>query len=223
MDGTGELFSPVIPALEAAYQVSVARYPKDLPLGYPELEQYARSACPQSQPYFLLGESFSGPLAIQIAASNPAGLRGLILCASFAANPRPMLSPLSVFAPLLPLRSAPSALLSAALLGSFATSHLCNSLVSAVRSVSMQVLQSRLRSIAAINVVPELATVQVPVLYLRPTHDRLVPQSALDQICRANSAVQVATIAGPHCLLQANPTAAAASINTFISGVRNAL
>ncbi|MGQ0798894.1 MAG: serine aminopeptidase domain-containing protein [Pseudomarimonas sp.] len=42
---------------------------------------------PRSEPYFLLGESFGGPLAIALAARQPRGLLGLVLCASFARYP----------------------------------------------------------------------------------------------------------------------------------------
>ena len=60
-------------------------------MGYDELEVLVRAALPTGQRYFLLGESFSGPLAIRIAANPPAGLAGVILCGTFAKNPLPWL------------------------------------------------------------------------------------------------------------------------------------
>ena len=84
MDGTGELFEPLAQAMERRDAIDVVRYPGTEPLGYDELERLVRAQLPAGQPFVLLGESFSGPLAISIAASPPPGLRGLILCCSFA-------------------------------------------------------------------------------------------------------------------------------------------
>src|SRR5579863_3225723 len=87
MDGTGELFAPLLRALGTSVETSVVRYPPDEPLGYAELLPRVRAELPQSGPFVLLGESFSGPLAIMLAGEAPAGLRGVMLSASFATNP----------------------------------------------------------------------------------------------------------------------------------------
>jgi thioesterase domain-containing protein len=71
MDGTGELFAPFLAALGPDQAVVVVRYPTDRELGYAELEQVARAALPVDQPFILLGESFSGPVAIcRLAAAE---------------------------------------------------------------------------------------------------------------------------------------------------------
>jgi pimeloyl-ACP methyl ester carboxylesterase len=80
MDGTGELFGPFIDALGGEFDVQVVRYPAGHCGGYEGLEEIARAAIPLDQPYILLGESFSGPVAISIAASSPGKLRGLVFC-----------------------------------------------------------------------------------------------------------------------------------------------
>lgn len=219
MDGTGDLFAPLLPYVEPNVGVAVVRYPTKVALNYAELEPLARAACPDDQPFVLVGESFSGPLAIQIAARPPAGLQGVILCATFATNPHPTLSPLQGLARFLPLQRAPAALLSTALLGTFATRELRQRLTNAVRSVDNHVLQRRLQMISQCDVRPELATVKVPILYLKASHDRLVPASAAKQIQTSNPSVQVASIQGPHCLLQANPESCAAKILEFVTQI----
>src|SRR5260221_8527089 len=93
MDGTGELFAPLLRALGSSMESAVVRYPADAPLGYAELLPRVRAELPSSEPFVLLGESFSGPLALMLAAEAPAGLRGVILCASFASNPIHWLPP----------------------------------------------------------------------------------------------------------------------------------
>ena len=96
LDGTGLLFADFAASFGPEVKVIVASYPTDTPLGYSELESVARTFLPQDQPFFLLAESFSGPIGIAIAASSPPGLLGLVLCCSFARNPVPMLAPLGL-------------------------------------------------------------------------------------------------------------------------------
>jgi pimeloyl-ACP methyl ester carboxylesterase len=95
MDGTGVLFADFVASLPPEFKPLVVAYPNDPKLGYPELEVLARAALPRDQRFILLGESFSGPVAISIAASNPPGLLGLILCCTFARSPHPLLAQLS--------------------------------------------------------------------------------------------------------------------------------
>jgi pimeloyl-[acyl-carrier protein] methyl ester esterase len=91
LDGTGKLFSEFVNSLGSSVDSRIVAYPKDQPLGYDELEALVMAAIPRNQPFVLLGESFSGPLAIRIAARAPAGLAAVILSASFAKNPFPWL------------------------------------------------------------------------------------------------------------------------------------
>src|SRR5690349_144022 len=91
MDGTDTLRSEFIAALRPTIEASVVSYPADRAFGYIELEAIAHSKLPTDGPYVLLGESFSGPIAISIAAKHPPGLIGLVLCCSFASTPRPIL------------------------------------------------------------------------------------------------------------------------------------
>ena len=87
MDGTGELFGPFLNALRNRFNAQVIRYPTDLALGYQELSTFVRNALPVDEPYVFLAESFSGPIAIAIAAEAPPSSRGSILCCTFARNP----------------------------------------------------------------------------------------------------------------------------------------
>ena len=75
MDGTNKLREAFVAALGPTIEPTVVTYPTDRPLGYPELESLVRSTLPADRPYVLLGESFSGPIAISIADSCPPALR----------------------------------------------------------------------------------------------------------------------------------------------------
>ena len=66
MDGTGDLFAAFLSAPGCDLDVKVVSYPTDVALGYADLEAFARAALPTDRPFVILGESFSGPIAISI-------------------------------------------------------------------------------------------------------------------------------------------------------------
>ena len=98
LDGTGKLFDPLISNLPDWIQPIVVSYPMDKPYGYDELKTIVSSAYPINKDFVILGESFSGPLAVMSAGEKPKGLKGIILCSSFVKKPfRLIPSWLSVF------------------------------------------------------------------------------------------------------------------------------
>ena len=66
LDGTGLLFEPLLRALPKEIEATVIRYPGDQRLSYDELLEFLRDQLPRDTPFILLGESFSGPLAIRL-------------------------------------------------------------------------------------------------------------------------------------------------------------
>lgn len=220
MDGTASLFAPFVAALGGRYRVNHVVYPGDQALGYAELETLARKALPTRGRYVLLGESFSGPIAVAIAASQPRGLVGLVLCATFVRNPYPVFGPLAPLfgslAGFMPLKAAPAFAMRHLLLGHFATQHLITSLRRALSQVSASVLQARVRAVMTVDVSAQLAAVQVPVLYLQARHDRVVPRNAAAAVAKAMPSVQMVQLDAPHLLLQAVPDAAAQAVHAFL-------
>ncbi|MDM0097102.1 alpha/beta hydrolase [Variovorax sp. J22G73] len=219
MDGTGDLFAPLTAALGPGAAVDVVRYSGTQPQSYAELEPLVRAQLPREEPFVLLGESFSGPLAISIAAAPPPGLRGLILCCSFARSPSPglallrggllelMMKLLHLDAMRPPMRHM--------LLGRFATPQLAGMLQGSLRQVSGAVMARRMHEVQRVNVVDKLAQVRVPSMYLQALQDRIVPAQAALVIQRALAGLQVVRFEGPHGLLQAAPAATAQAIDHF--------
>lgn len=89
MDGTGLLFAEFTTALSDAIKPFVIAHLLQQALDYAQLESYVRERLPVDERLMLLGESFSPPKAIAIAANPPHNLVTAILCCSFAKNPRP--------------------------------------------------------------------------------------------------------------------------------------
>lgn len=223
MDGTGNLFEPFTSALGQEFDIQVVHYPTIDALGYAQLEEHVRRLLPINGHFVILGESFSGPIAVSIAASRPAGLVGIILCSTFVRNPRPFFGPLRHLVNVLPVKLVPIAILNTVLLGSFSNSQLRSALTAAMAQFTSEALRARLRAVLSVDVSAKLKAVEVPLLYLLATHDQVVPISALEQIQEVLPATQVAPIEAPHFLLQAAPTAAASAVGKFLRSLQNAL
>jgi pimeloyl-[acyl-carrier protein] methyl ester esterase len=220
MDGTGALFAPLIAALKGEFAVRVVSYPVDGARGYAELDAIAQRFLPMDEPYVILGESFSGPIAVSLAARATPNLTALVLCCTFVHNPRPALSMMRGLLGVLPVSIAPVTALSHLLLGKFSTNELRQCLANSLRQVSPAALRARLAAVLSVDVSEKLAKVQVPILYLRAKHDRLVPSSASALIANVNPKTQVVEIDAPHFLLQTVPIEAAKIIIQFVKDVK---
>jgi pimeloyl-ACP methyl ester carboxylesterase len=221
MDGTGELFADFVKALPLEFETEIVRYPTDFSHSYPELMTFVRSAVPASEPFVLMTESYSTPLAIQFAATNPPYLKGLILCAGFASSPvrgwlRFLCSFLSLFLFRLKIPGFAAKLF---LIGPNAAPSLLVAVQAAISSVHPKVLTARLRSVLNCDVRAELGRVTVPILYIQASRDRLVHASSMEEIQRIKSQIVVATIAGPHLILQREPQQAAEVVTRFVQGL----
>jgi pimeloyl-ACP methyl ester carboxylesterase len=219
MDGTGELFAPFLAALGPEVAVRIVRYPTAKALGYAELAAIVEAALPQAEPYVLIAESFAGPIAIALAASHAARLRGLVLCCSFARNPRPAFSALGFLVPALALAPRPLGPIGWLLLGRFATAPLRAALGKALRQVPGAVLTARLRAVLAVDASAAFAAVKVPILYLRAARDRLVPAAASQHLLRLKPEMRLVEFDAPHFLLQAVPAEAVRIVRAFVDEV----
>jgi pimeloyl-ACP methyl ester carboxylesterase len=216
VDGTAKLRAEFVAALGPGIEPRIVSYPADRSLEYAELMALARAALPQDRPYVLLGESFSGPIAITIAAASPPQLVGLVLCGTFARNPHPVLGSLRWLLPLLPLGLVPMRLIGFFMLGRFASPRLLEAMRSTLAEVSMATVKARTATALGVDVRPALSNIRVPVLYLHGSEDRLVPRRCADVIASAVAQTRIVDVKAPHFLLQAAPVAAAAAVRTFI-------
>lgn len=216
LDGTATMHTEFVEAVRPSFErVSVIAYPTNKILGYEELEVLVRASLPKDSPFVLLGESFSGPIALSIAADPPCNLVGLVLSTTFARSPVPLLSAFASFVRFAPVRSIPMFLLSWLLLGRWTTPQLQTALRGALESVDPNVLRARAVAALRVDVSSSLGKISVPVLYLRATRDRLLSRRALTRMASGVSHTLVIDIPGPHLLLQASPEACAEAVNSF--------
>jgi len=214
MDGTGKMFADFVAALDA--RCVVVAYPLDQPLGYAELEALVRALLPRDEDYILLGESFSGPLALTLAAQHLPRLRAVVLVSTFARLPYPRLPPLiQRLISAGPFWRMPSVLTARTILGRYCTPRLFEQLKQTRASVAPQVWKARIRAVLGIDCTPLLQRVDVPVLCLRGNEDRLIFSSATKHLEQHLPAMQLVTCEGPHWLLQAKPAECAAALRVF--------
>jgi pimeloyl-[acyl-carrier protein] methyl ester esterase len=221
MDGTGALFEPFIEAMTdpAGIALHTLAYPAHEPLGYAALTEHAFATLPRTGPLLILGESFSGPIAVALAARCAARVRGVILCCSFVRNPRPRgawLMPLVRWAPLPPL---PASLAARALFGRHSTARLRALLAQAMAGVAPDVLRSRLIAVAGVDASAALAALRVPLLYLRAREDRIVPASALALVQQLRPDTRTVAFDAAHALLQVCPEDCAEAVKAFVREV----
>lgn len=216
MDGTGTLFEPFIAVLGNEFNIRVVTYPVSGAQGYTELEAVAQTFLPLEEPYVILGESFSGPIAVSLASVAGVNLKALILCCTFVRNPRPATSILRGLVGILPVAFAPVNVLSHLLLGRFSTSALRKTLAESLRQVSPTALRARLKAVLGVDVSKKLSSVSAPILYLRASQDRLVPASASALVSSLRPNTQVVELNAPHFLLQAVPAEAAKVVRVFV-------
>lgn len=218
LDGTEIFFQPLLRALPESVRPVVVQYPATGDNRYEQLLTIIRQVTAGLPEYYVLGWSFSGPLALMLAAAEPDRVRGVILCATFVRSPRWWLRwagfalagpamwcwragrrlPLWLFRPASdPLRAAK---------------------MQTWQRISAGVLARRLRMLARVDAQPELRGCRVPILYLASSHDAIVPPRNLQLILAEQPSVQIATIQGGHLALYTNPQPAAHTIVTFLAG-----
>jgi pimeloyl-ACP methyl ester carboxylesterase len=216
MDGTGRLFEPLIRHLPPELEPVVVAYPGEKPYGYAELLPLVEAAIPDDGDFVVLGESFSGPLALILAAQHPPRLRGVILCASFAVSPLPAsVRWLRRILRHILVHLVPFSLVRHALLGRFDSPALSQTFEQVIFSVQPAVMAARAQAILAVDVRQELQACHVPILYIRATEDNLISRRSLEQVRQIQPQVIEATVVGPHLVLQAAPEAAATVISEF--------
>ncbi len=216
LDGTGKLLTDFVSAIATFADVRLVSYPRDEPMGYGALEKLARAALPEDRPCVLLGESFSGPLAMRIAADGPRGLAGVILCSTFAKNPYPWLRWAHPLVARLPIKSLPRWLRAPLLWGSAKPGRAPARADRASAGVSAPVLQHRIAAVLTVDESLALARIALPILVLRARSDRLVPRAAAQWIVRIARHAQLIAVDGPHLLLQTRPRECAAHVMRFL-------
>lgn len=223
MDGTGRLFRDYVDQLsqsEPTLNVHIIDYPSDQVLGYSDLRNLIKGRLPQGRDFFLLGESFSGPLAIELACGQAneyqLHLQGLILCASFHKNPQTLLRPFSGFTHLIAPQHVPRALINLMMFDRNAKPTHKEAFYQTLNSVDKKVMQHRCREVLKVDVTDKLSAIPCPVLYLQAQSDRLIPAHQGHTILEKTPEAHLVRFASGHMLLQTQAQLASDATLTFM-------
>jgi len=222
LDGTEVFFRPLLAALPEWIKPIVITYPTSGANHYSHLLTLVLATLDDSQDFYVLGWSFSGPLALMLAAKERSKVRGVILCASFVRPPLPGFVWLrfAVTAPVMHLlrlaRRAPL------LLSSYSTDAYRRDKAATWIRVPSRVLAARARAILALDARDCLRGCLKPVLYLAGSRDRVIPRRNVEEIMKERPSTKVVTVDGPHLALYTNPRAAARAIVEFINDAETA-
>lgn len=219
LHGTGELFTDFIPTLPNGLAASVVTYPTERFLAYDELAQLVGISVPQTERFVLLAESFSTPIALKYAASNPPNLAAVVICAGFARNPIGGWARLAkaVAQPWFFTLRAPRFFLEHFLTGENAPSALIQSLRQTLQRVRPEVLSGRVREVLTCDARKDLAQTMVPIMYVRASQDRLLSAACHEEILRIRPDIVFETVDAPHMILQREPQKVAALVAAFIA------
>jgi pimeloyl-ACP methyl ester carboxylesterase len=108
------------------------------------------------------------------------------------------------------------------LIGAQAPNDLRDAVRDTLHSVSPEVMALRVRAVMACDAREELVQVEVPTLYLQAKNDRLVKERCFEEIQRLKRDTVLASIPGPHFVLQREPHKAVDLIVNFVQGLARA-
>jgi pimeloyl-[acyl-carrier protein] methyl ester esterase len=217
LDGTEIFFGPLLAVLPTWVKPVVVTYPTTGANDYPDLLTIVQAAVDGSEDFYVLGWSYSGPLALMLAANNRSKVRGVILCASFIRPPRPGLSrlPFAVNAPIMHLVRLLHR--TTMLWSSYSTDTFRRDKSATWARVPSRILAVRACNILALDARAWLRECPRPILYLAGSRDRVVPRWNAEDIVREVPSTKVVTIEGPHLALYTNPRAAVEAIVGFMN------
>jgi pimeloyl-ACP methyl ester carboxylesterase len=198
LDGTEAFLRPLAEAIAPSCSTLCVCYPESDVLDYEDALAIARRATAGLREFYLLGLSFSGPVAVMLAAEEPGRVKGVILAASFLRAPRRGLA-------FLRLLCRGPVLLALRLLHRIPDwilrrpgDRVRRAKAEVWARVSSRCMASRVRAILRVDVRETLRKCRQPVLCVSFMNDRVVPRVNAEEIRRAAPAATAVVIPGGH-------------------------
>lgn len=217
LDGTDVFLRPLMEALQPKLETIVVSFPNSRLNDYESLLEFVGQTTENLTEIYVLGSSFSGPLAVKLAAANPERVKGLILSATFVTSPRPRLSHFRfamrtpVLAALRLIRRLP------VWLGHAPSDPLRMTKAETWTRVTPTALAVRTRALLAVDVRSELRRCQQPLLCMTFDDDNVVSLQSSEEILREAPHARRAKLPGKHFTHYHNPVPVAQAILSFIA------
>lgn len=217
LDGTGELFNPLIEYLPNSFDIKVIQYNPQKQQDYSELLEYVLFQLPQEN-FILIAESFSGVIAYQIALKKLQYLQTIIFVATFLENPRKKLLKIINFLPLNLIFSVsiPTFIIKQCLLGTKINKQSIELFNQTLKKVNPNILAFRVNEIATL-LPPPNQHLNLKVAYIQATNDVYVTQNAYSKFQELFKNITLYRVNGSHLILQSNPKDCAKVIHLICS------
>lgn len=204
LDGSGELFGPLLQRLPAA-STRVVSYPLETAT-WEDFVASARTQIDVEAPFVLFAESASALIALRFLAEHGARCRGFLACAGFLSNPAPLRTAMAAIPGLVRLLGAPPAwAIRTLLLTRQADPELTAEVARTLARVPPETVVARLHLVRGLR--PEGYRFEFPHVYVRGEQDRIVSGRSeaewLEHV--RGSSNRVERVAGPHLLAQQEP------------------
>lgn len=219
LDGTEVFFRPLLSVLPDWISPIVVRFPATGANDYEDLLPLVIAAFDGRENVYVLGWSFSGPLALMAAAREPLRTKGVILCASFVRSPiaKSAWTRLLTIGPVINFlriaRRVPIALRKRH------DDHYRRAKAETWARVPARILAARIRAILAVDASGYLGESRHRLLYLASSDDEIIPRRSGEGIVRDARQAELVTIEGAHMAMYTNPGAAVKAILAFMQEV----
>jgi len=214
MDGTGNLFSPLLREL-SEFNCEVITLPISGPQDYLTITEFVKGKLPRED-FILVAESFSGPIGVALAREGAENMKGIIFVATFLSPPHKILLGFARRLPIKLLSSLPLASIfhKMLFLGFSASQELVVLFQYTVLSLPSSLIKARLSSMQSLVTTSD--DIDLPVGYIQATSDRLVCSNKINDFRDTFKKIIIKPINGPHFILQANPVECAAEISELV-------
>jgi pimeloyl-[acyl-carrier protein] methyl ester esterase len=219
LDGTGRLFRAFVECLPASVDSVIVPLPSEAASDYDSIARSIVPQLPKDRPLVLLGESFSGPLALKISVRGDLNVVAVILVASFIRRPVAWLPSIARFIFGAAIFRLPwqRFFLNHLLADGKAPGALLRETMTSLHSNDHHVLAGRIRAALSVDATEAFTRCPVPILYLRGDQDRLIDPNTADALKRLRPDLECRTIQAPHFVLQIAPADAARAVCDYLS------
>jgi pimeloyl-[acyl-carrier protein] methyl ester esterase len=215
LDGTGKLFSHFVQLRPPSFSCEVLAYDD----GFAESDEYVNAVKVRFRAdtkTVLIAESFSGPIATHVASRYPEQVAGIVFAASFVTPPHPMLLNIASVMPTSAFGAMRTTLVNHFCVNGVREKNVIDEASAVVGELESAVIKRRLMLLGSLAKLAH-AQIDIPVLSLRATQDRLITQAATSSIATTFPKAISVDVDAPHFLLQTHPEECWRHIEKFIA------
>ena len=220
LHGTDDLYGELASCLPDGVETELINLPTKGKQDYKTLTCWLKRHLDDSsaRKRVLVAESFSGPLALAYAASQPEGVAAIVLGASFCEAPH---NPGIALLPLRPLFmiKPPRKALEHFLIGSDASGEKVRELGNTISTISASTLTKRVRAVLELEEADAPSLPDIPMLILQAKDDNLIPWEAQQRLELRYPDAHVHWIPAPHLIFQRHPEVCMEKMQDFTRSI----